>query len=64
MSNSDVSKQILMICFTVRMCALVTGQEQILTQLKSSWQVILTVVLSAVILSPEHWARLGETAEI
>ena len=31
MSNSDVSKQILMICSTVRIWVLVTGQEQILT---------------------------------
>ena len=36
MSNSDVSKQILMICSTVRICVLVTSEEQILTELKSS----------------------------
>ena len=36
MSNSDVSTQILMICSTVRIYVLVTGQEQILTELKSS----------------------------
>ena len=41
MSNSDVSKQILIICSTVRICVLVTSQKQ-----------ILTVDLSAVILSP------------
>ena len=59
MSNSDVSKQIIFICSTVRICVLVTGQEQILTELKSSWLVILTVDLSAVILSPDLWLIFG-----
>ena len=36
MLNSNVSKQICMICSTVRICVLMTGQEHILTELKSS----------------------------
>ena len=40
------------ICFTVSVCVLMTGQKQILTELKSSWLVILTGDLPAVILSP------------
>ena len=43
MSNGDVSKQILMICSIVRICVLVNGREQILTELKSSGSVIVTV---------------------
>ncbi len=54
MSNSDFSKQILMICSTVRICVLVTGEEQILTELKSSSLVILTAERSAITLSPEN----------
>ncbi len=51
MPNSDVSKQILMICFTVRICVLVTGQGQILIEIKLSLPVILTVDVSAIMLS-------------
>ncbi len=45
-----------MICSTVRICVLVTGQEQILIELKSTCPVILTVDLSGVILSSENWS--------
>ena len=54
-----VSKQMLKISFTVSaclislFCLLVTGQEQILTKLKSSWPIFLTGGLWTVILSLE-----------
>jgi hypothetical protein len=40
--NYDVSKQFLTVCFTVSVSVSMTGQKQILTELKSSWPVILT----------------------
>jgi hypothetical protein len=42
----------LMVCFTVSVSVSMTGQKQILTELKSSWPVILTGDLSPVILNP------------
>ena len=47
------------ICFAVSVCVLMTGQKQILTELKSSYPVILTGDLPAVILSPALYAAEG-----
>ena len=51
-NKSNISEQVVMICFNVSICKLVTSQKQILNELKSNWLVILTRDLLAVILSP------------